>query len=63
VFWQGSVQLLNIYRATISLRLMKSLPNPERADEMRKSRFTEAQIIGMVRKQGSSLKQTIEDRS
>ncbi|PIL18159.1 hypothetical protein P775_04105 [Puniceibacterium antarcticum] len=29
---------------------------------MRKSRFTEAQIIGMIKEQGSSVKQTIKDR-
>jgi hypothetical protein len=29
---------------------------------MRKSRFTEAQITGMIKEQGSSVKQTIEDR-
>ena len=29
---------------------------------MRKSRFTEAQIIGMIKEQGSSVKETIQDR-
>ena len=29
---------------------------------MRKSRFSEAQIIGMIKEQGSSVKQTIVDR-
>jgi putative transposase len=34
---------------------MKSLPNPEGADDMRKSRFTEAQIIGMMKEQEAGL--------
>jgi len=29
---------------------------------MRKSRFTEAQIIELIKEQGSSVKQTIPDR-